>query len=223
MSMVIVAEFTIPPEAIPGGETLAAMPDVTIELERIVPTEETALPFFWMFGGDSDVFLDKLRTEPDIAEIQVLADIDHAALFSARWIPDGEVIRGIRTLRATIMEATGTADEWYFRVRGKNRQRLLEFQQIFYEQDISVELKRLYTLSEMLKTERPLTDEQRKTLIAAYERGYFDRPREVTQAELGEYFDISSQAIANRLQRGIRNLIQNTLLSPDPEMDRTLR
>lgn len=220
--MVIVAEFTIPPEAIPGGKTLTAMPEVRIELERIVPAEETALPFFWMFGRDPDAFLNKLQTEPDIADLQVLASIDHAALFGATWTPDDEVIQGIRTLRATIREATGTADKWYFQVRAKTRQRLLEFQQIFHEQDIPVELKRLYTLSEMLETEHPLTDEQQQTLITAYERGYFNRPREVTQAELGEYFGISSQAVATRLQRGIRNLIQKALLSPAPETERKL-
>lgn len=212
--MAIVAEFTIPPEAIPGGSTLTDMPDVTIELERIVPADESALPFFWLFGGDAQKFLARFEREPDIEAIRVLAEVDRAALFSATWTPDDEVIQGIRTLRATIMEATGTADRWHFQVRAEDRDRLLEFQRIFREQDIPVRLERIYSLAEMLDTERPLTDEQRETLIVAYEKGYFDHPRQVTQADLGEHFDVSSQAVATRLQRGIRNMIRQSLLTP---------
>lgn len=44
--MSIIAEFSIPPEALPGGDILTDMPNTTLELERIVPTEENALPFF---------------------------------------------------------------------------------------------------------------------------------------------------------------------------------
>lgn len=212
--MAIVAEFTIPPEAIPGGKTLTDMPEVRIELERIVPAHESALPFFWMFGADSDEFLAEFRTEPNIEEIDVLADIERAALFRATWTPDDAVIRGIRRLRATIMEATGTAEQWRFQVRADDRERLLDFQRIFRDQDIPVQLERIYDLSEVLDTDRPLTDEQRETLRVAYERGYFDRPRRVTQAELGEHFGVSSQAIATRLQRGTRNLVQKMLVSP---------
>lgn len=215
--MTIVAEFTIPPAAIPGGDSLADMPQVRIELERIVPADEAALPFFWMFGMDPQTFRAELETEPDIEEIQMLATVDHAALFRATWTPDDDVIQGIRTLRATIMEATGTADEWHFQVRADNRERLLEFQRIFSDQDIPIQLERIYSLSEMLDTERPLTDEQRETLLVAYQKGYFDHPRQVTQAELGDHFGISSQAVANRLQRGTRNLIRKTLLSPPTE------
>lgn len=218
--MAIVAEFTIPPEAIPGGKTLTVMPDVRIELERIVPADQSALPFFWMFGGDTDAFIAEVESEAEIEEIRLLADIGHAALFEATWTPDAGVIQGIRTLHATIMVATGTSDEWYFQVRAENRERLLEFQQIFSNQDIPIQLERIYDLSEIVETERPLTDEQRETLIVAYEMGYFDQPRRVTQAELGEHFGISSQAVANRLQRGTRNLIRKSLLRSPTDHDR---
>lgn len=218
--MAIVAEFTIPPGAIPGGDTLADMPEVTIELERIVPSADVALPFFWMFGGDADQFLEAIRAESDIEEIDVLAEIQHAALFKATWRPDDDVIRGIRTLEATIMEATGTATEWHFRVRAEDRERLLAFQKIFSDQDIPVQLERIYDLSEILETERPITDEQRETLLTAFEMGYFDQPRQVTQSELGEHFGISSQAVATRLRRGIRNMIGQTLKRPATDLDR---
>lgn len=47
--------------------------------------------------------------------------------------------------------------------------------------------------------------------MAALEEGYFDKPRAVTQADLAERFDISRRAVAERLRRGTRNLVAETL------------
>lgn len=66
----------------------------------------------------------------------------------------------------------------------------------------------------MVESERPVTPEQREVLVAAYEQGYFDQPRQVTQTELGQQFGISGRAVSNRLLRGTKNLISSNLLEP---------
>jgi predicted DNA binding protein len=54
--------------------------------------------------------------------------------------------------------------------------------------------------------------------VLAYDRGYFNSPRDVTMAELGEELGVSQQAIASRLRRGIRQVLGQTLtaLEGDP-------
>ena len=217
--MSIVAEFSLPPQAVPGGETLEDLPEATIKLERLVPTGDAALPFFWVFDADPQRFLDELESEPAVADIEVLAEVELSALFRAEWTPDAAVIREIQNLRATILDATGTADGWMFQVRAENRERLGAFRQIFTSQDIDIEIRRIYSFSELMQGDQLLTPEQRKTLILAYQRGYFDEPRQVTQAELGEQFDISGRAVSNRLRRGTRNLVTSTLLDPTTRRD----
>lgn len=212
--MSIVADFLIPPEAVPSGETLTEFPGATIQLERIVPTEERALPFFWVFDADPEAVLEHLRTEGEIAAVDMLAETDDGALFKAEWEAEAEVIEGIRALRATILEATGTTGGWLFQVRAEDRERLATFQRIFTDQGIPVEVRRIYNFAELVETGRSVTPEQRETLVAAYERGYFDQPRGITQEELGAEFDISGRAVSNRLRRGTRNLVASTLLEP---------
>lgn len=212
--MAVVAEFTIPPEAVPGGRALEDLQDVTVELERIVPTTGAALPFFWVFGEDAETFVERFGADPEIDDLEVLERLDGAILVKAAWRPDSAAIRGIQRLRATIMEATGTAEEWRFRVRGESRERLDEFRRLFTESDIPVRLERIYNYSEIAETERPLTDEQRETLLAAYRKGYFEQPRRVTQAELADEFGISTRAVSNRLRLGTRNLVAGTLVEP---------
>lgn len=214
--MSIVAEFNIPSEAVPGGETLKELSDATIQLERIVPSTDEVLPFFWVFNADPTTFRERAQTEPQIADVTVLAETAHGALFRAEWTPDAELINGIKTLKATIIEAEGTASGWWFQVRADDRERLAAFQDIFTSQGVSIEVRRIYNFAEIAETGRPLTPQQREMLVAAYERGYYEQPRQVTQEELGDEFGITGRAVSNRLRRGTRNLISSNLLeSPD--------
>ena len=45
--MTLIAEFTIPPEALPLGDLLTDRPEAEIEIERIIPGDATIFPFFW--------------------------------------------------------------------------------------------------------------------------------------------------------------------------------
>lgn len=212
--MSTVAEFTIPVEALPGGNTLTEMPEVRIEVERVVPTEEAALPFFWVWGDRPEAFIEQFQREPDIAAADLLERVEDGALFRAEWEPNAELIKGIKRLDATIVEATGTSENWRFQVRTQEQDAFNELQALFRKQGISIELVRLYDLAELIEgDDRSLTPKQRETLLAAYRAGYFDSPRRATQGELGERLGVSRRAVSDRLQRGMQTLISTQLLS----------
>lgn len=207
------AEFTIPPEALPFGDTLVDNRTIRIEVERIVPTHESALPFFWVWGSDPEQFMAAAEREPDVTDTRLLEHVEDGALFRAEWSPNAAVINGFEQLEATIVESEGTAERWRFEVRAEDRDTFAEFRRVFREEGIPVTLVRLYDLAEVVEGDRrTLTPEQRETLIAAYRGGYFEKPRQVTQAELGERFGISHRAVSERLRRGTRNLVSTTLL-----------
>lgn len=218
--MSIIAEFSIPPEALPGGRLLVEMPDVSVELERIVPSDESVLPFFWVWGDDAETFVERGRHEDGIADIEILDSVEQGILVRATWRPDSAIIRAIKALRATILEASGTAEGWSFRVRADDREGVATFQQAFTNQGVTVQLDRIYNLSELLGGgQYELTPEQREALVAAYENGYYEKPRRITQQELGERFGITSRAVSDRLRRGTANLVASTLLSPTTSED----
>lgn len=215
--MSIVAEFTIPAEALPAGDLLVERPDVRIEVERIVPTQESALPFVWVWGTDPEAFLEQAERESDITGVDVLDRVEGGALCRVEWSPEAEPIQGIRRLNATIIEATGTSEHWRFEVRTQEREAFIEFRELFQQAGIPIRLDRLYDLTDLVDgSDRQLTPEQREAVIAAYRDGYFEKPRQITQEELGEQFGISHRAVAERLRRGMRNLVAATLL-PDGE------
>ena len=65
-------------------------------------------------------------------------------------------------------------------------------------------------------TEAALTDKQQATLIIAYNRGYFNSPRDITLEELGEELGITPQAVSSRLRRGMSQILGNTLPALTP-------
>ncbi|ERG89195.1 MAG: putative DNA binding protein [halophilic archaeon J07HX5] len=58
-----------------------------------------------------------------------------------------------------------------------------------------------------------LTDAQLEAMTAAVENGYYDIPRDISTAELGDQLGISDQAVTERLRRGISTLAANTMLA----------
>lgn len=211
--MVAVAEFAIPASAFPFGRTLKRMPDVRIRIDEIVPTHQSALPFFWVRGCDPESFLAEAEHEPEVYDTRMLEEFGDLALFRAEWRPNAAIVEGLKRADVTIVELIGQEDKWTFEIRATDREDFRRFRALFEAQDVSVELHRLYDLQELLAEDSErLTERQRSTLLAAYEEGYFDNPRRTTQAELGEHFDIGRRAVSDRLQRGIRNLIEDTLV-----------
>lgn len=215
--MSFVADFTIPPETLPFGDTLAENPAMRIEVERIVPTHESALPFFWVWGSEPERFMEAAEEEAEITDVRLLESVDDGALFRAEWSPNATLIRGLSQLDATILESVGSAQQWRFEVRAQDRDTFIEFQEVFRAEGIPISLIRLYDLAEMVGGDRrSLTPKQRDALIRAYREGYYDQPRAVTQEALGEQLGISHRAVSERLRRGTRNLISATVL-PSPE------
>jgi len=221
--MTCVAEFTIPPERFPFGSTLVEHPEIRIEVDQIVPTHESALPFFWVHGADPETFMTHAEAERAVRDTRLLELVEDVALFRAEWRPDAALIQQLQSIDVTIVESVGTAEHWRFEVRTEDRTTFAEFQAAFEAEGIPISLDRLYDLDEALGAGTgPLTHKQREALLAAYRSGYFEAPREVTQQQLAEQFEVSRRALAERLRRGIRNLVGATLATEEDRHDRRI-
>jgi predicted DNA binding protein len=216
------ATFTVPPDEFPLGSIFASVPGVTVELERIVPRKGVIVPYFWVRGVDIDDVAAAFSTHPGVKTIQSIDSVDDEYLLRVEWDPEYEGI--LSTLGETgvpLITAIGTNDQWTFEIRGDHRSDIATFQQRCRERDISVTLTALHALTPVgPATEAVLTDSQLEALVLAYERGYFNSPRDVTMAELGEELGISQQAIASRLRRGIRRILGQTLAALEGDVPR---
>lgn len=114
------------------------------------------------------------------------------------------------------MGATGTPADWELSVRFPDHEALDSFRQHCSGEAVDLEVTRLYNPVPPGAGERyGLSRVQSETLTRAVRDGYYSIPRRLSTQSLAEEFDISDQAVTERLRRAIVTLAGNTLLAAE--------
>ncbi|MFB6130193.1 MAG: helix-turn-helix domain-containing protein [Salinigranum sp.] len=210
--MSVFADFRIPLDALPAGEAIAAHPDVTLAVERFVPTG-SQIQYLWVSGGDREAFVADLREDPAVERVSSIDRLPERELLRVEWArTDAPLVPIIEEAGANLMEADGSGDGWSLRLRFERQTDA----SAFYERatDAGVDL-RLRGIDGRERVERVpaygLSPTQRETIVRAFERGYFDVPRGTTIAELADDLGVSQQAVSERLRRGISRFLDYTI------------
>ena len=207
------ATFMIPSDQFPLGTVFNQLPSVTVTLERLIPAQDVVIPYFWVRGTEVDDIESAFTEHPGVNEIGFVDAVEDERLLRVEWALDyDDVLTVLAKTEVPLIEATGTDRQWTFEIRGDDRTDVADFQRCCRELDIPTTLTKLHALTPVeTGTEAALTDTQQEALVLAYERGYFESPREVTLEALGEELGISQQAIGSRLQGGINHVLGSTL------------
>lgn len=199
-----ITDIRVAADTFPLGRILQSYPDVEIELERLVPTDMGIIPLFWVTAENEAAVTETLRNDPLVDKVEMLMRTGGRLLLSVAWNPDtDELIRIFTDLGVTVLRAVGTAEFWEFRLQFTDREQLRRFRHRCREKSIPIELLRVYNPA-LSSGPALLTDDQREALETAYEYGYWDVPRVVTQAELATIVGISDNSMSQRLRRGVR-------------------
>ncbi|WP_266074882.1 helix-turn-helix domain-containing protein [Haladaptatus caseinilyticus] len=217
--MTTIINITVPPTDFPLGSIFETFSEVDIELERVIPTNHALVPYFWVWGKDVDDIEDAFESNPAVHSIELVDTVKDGALFRTEWNLDVDgILKGITKTRLVLLSATGSEDHWEFEFRTQDHEGMTEFQDYCADHDIPITITRIYTVAEMqVGTQYRLTPPQESALVSAFDAGYFDKPREATLEEVSADLEITRQALSERLRRGHRNLIANTLIHPRRE------
>lgn len=206
--MATVDKFTLSVGAFPLGTVFANLSGATVRLERVVPNANGVIPYFWVQGAETDAIIEQFSEHPGVRDIRAVDSVDDEYLMRCEWVTEYDsVLDALVTPEIVLLSAVGTAEEWTFELRGESRADIVEFQRYCHDHDVPVSLTELHALRP-LAANQDLTDTQREALILAYERGYFNSPRETLLQDIAEELDISQQALGSRLRRGNRRLIE---------------
>lgn len=209
-----VAEFTVAAGDFPLGSAFVDLAGVRIELEKIVPIGDRVVPYLWVRAVDVGDMERALEAHRATQRVTVVETIEDRHLLRVDWNPAYTSFLDVLVeVDVVLLSAGGTDDTWQFTVRGDTRESISALESACRAVGIPIELTHL--------TDRPsvdaddafgLTDAQREALRLAYERGYFDSPRATSLEAVATELDISRQALADRLQRGHRRLLENTIV-----------
>jgi predicted DNA binding protein len=211
--MALVAEFTTPTETFAAGRAFDDCPVSRVELERIVPTEATVVPYLWVWGDDHREYETRLAAEPGVTDVQRLDVQDDCGLCRVEWSNDrATVVWELFDLEFTLLSGVCIADGWTFEVRFPSNDAAAVFQRQLAASGIPHDLTKVSTQVASHSGEQyGLTTEQREVLAAAARSGYFEEPRDATLADLADELDISLSAASGRLRRASATLVHNTI------------
>lgn len=211
----IIATFQLDHEAVGLDQAFERVPKMRVEAERIAAhSTEWTMPCLWTAGTDFTSIDEALSVDPSVEAIVEAAEFADEKYYMIQWT-DSVVsrINSYTNQGGSILSATGTHEGWQVRFRFANREHFDSVRKALNEQGYS------YSLLELTEPDKPrlsvgsLTPRQREALVAAWEHGYYNIPREVSGEEIAAELDISHQTLSELLRRGTEKLIKSQLVT----------
>lgn len=210
--MIPIVDITVPASAFELGRLLERLPGVRIELEQLVPIENSIIPLFWVSEGEPEE-IESILLESSLTEkVTFLAEDGQRKLFRVQWNRTvNGLIHPLIETNAKVLEAENVGEGWDFRLQFPSHDSLTVFRDRCEGEGIPIILRRLYS-PQYPEGGGALTKEQHEAILVAYENGYFDVPRGTTVSELAVQFGISDNAFSQRLRRGLAELVRETMV-----------
>ena len=211
--MPTIVSGTVPADEFALDHSLETLPDLRFEIERIVSTGDKAvMPLLWIRGASREEVEETLENDPTVDNVTLLGDFDDEWLFQMEWVGHVDlIVQMLTNSEATILDAVGHKDVWKLRVLYPRRSLFSKTHDFCDEHGLDFEVESIRELDGEPAGRYGLTTEQYDVLATAAEMGYFEVPRSVTLQELAEEFDVSHQAVSERLRRATNALVHDTL------------
>lgn len=214
-NMSVIANLRIPASSFELGRILEVQGGTTIELESMVPLGEKAVPFVSVYDASQDWFEQNVRDHSSVESITSVNSHDGQTLYALDWAVSRDVFfQGLLDAGAQVLSAKGETDTWKFELRFPDHESLSAFQEYCSDGHIPLEVGRIYNPTKPGSGKwYGLTNTQRDTLVKAVRGGYYSIPRRMSTQDLADAFDVSDQAVTERLRRAIVTLVENTLIA----------
>lgn len=211
--MVVYAEIAIPATGFSIGQAFGELPDVLVEMDRIVPTPIAVIPFIWVEGARPDDVVQATYAHDAAEDIRVLNEVDGRTLYRVVWKPGfRDTVVSISESGLSLLSGIGTSEEWRFEFRSETKAPLSEFVTELKDAGVPFTLVRLTDHRPARhRDSHRLTSAQFEALHLAYTEGYFEEPRAVTLDALATRVGITRQAFAGRIRRACDTLIAQEL------------
>lgn len=204
----------------PGQEALEAVPDMELLFEDIRSLEDEPWRMIvWATGDDFERYERALAADSEIVTYDCLTELPEARLYRLELSEEGQrkTLHSV-TVEAdiTIIRLTATAEREELLARFPTRDAVVQLREASLERDREFTLLNLYEEEQVegtigFESKYGTTTAQREALLTALEKGYFDEPRKATLETVAEELDISTTALSERLRRGQKELLLNTL------------
>ncbi|SDQ94154.1 helix-turn-helix domain-containing protein [Natronobacterium texcoconense] len=194
--------------------TIRRAPDVSIEPEHWTAVDDRTLVFLTVHGDAFDEFETALEIDPTVADPVLLDRYPDRRVYRVERAAETITFTDrLASIGAHVLEFSScpNGDGWQIQLRFPSRDDLIEFNAYCDERGVSVTVDHLRVSDDGDDGVVALTEKQQDLLTTAYEEGYFDVPRGISQDELATRLGISKSAVSQRLRRAVGELCGATL------------
>lgn len=220
--METVVDATIPTEQFVLEDTLEQVPDVEFEFVRCAThSSACTMPFLWGSTSRPDRLEAALQDDSSTERVSRLSRDDGRALYSVDWTEDAtRLIDGFAEAGGSVLDVRGSADGWTIQTLFPDRATASEAFQTWCDDGINPSLSRISSLSRRESSTTGLSETQHSTIAKAFRTDYYSIPRGTTLEELATDFEVSHQALSERLRRGHFHLVERMLSESPPAAER---
>jgi predicted DNA binding protein len=200
--------------------TVQRLDGAKIKVITQVNTNPGAIVFPFLVEYDDRAELEaSFDDDPTVNGYELVDWSDGVGIYYIEHTLDTKLISTVVTeVNGFLVHTETRGDGWIARLLLPDREALNSVWRYAKENDISLHIIEIYSNDDVGGEQSyGLTDEQKSALQTAYERGYFEEPRDSSLSEVAEEMGLSSTAVSGRLRRGMRNLIATTIINVDCE------
>lgn len=195
-----IAEITVSiPEDIWLAEITSAHPTASFEVISVQSSDDTGTGVLEVESEDPVPIISKISDEPDVRNLELL------------WKRGNEALLQVEAENPVLLEPVSRAGvplKTPFSVSEGNviweiaasQAKLSELGARLEALGVTYDVSSIRGLEEQ-RTESLLTDRQEEVLLAAFEAGYYDTPREATLTDVAEEVDVTKATCSDILHR----------------------
>ncbi|WP_458210662.1 helix-turn-helix domain-containing protein [Haladaptatus sp. NG-SE-30] len=205
------AEIFVTHETLVLVPTIESVPELTIQMEG-TPTVDSSSLFVSVVGDDFTAFERATEMDSTVSGMTLFsASADHRV---SQIRPSPLVTAFLPTaaeLGVRILDVKSGSGGWIARIQMLSREPLIQLRNDCLDAGITFRVRQLYDADPDSEIEGTrLTARQRDTVLTAFQSGYYDVPRGISQGELAEKLGVSTSAISQQLRRATGQLIAST-------------
>ncbi|NHX35052.1 MULTISPECIES: helix-turn-helix domain-containing protein [Halolamina] len=213
--MSLIAELRLTDAQLVMWPSVQAAPGMTLEREWATAADRASDPvlFVWASDGDFEAFEAAFPDDPTIAEYECIDSGEDRRLYRVVVNRDETTNPGPidRQTGASRLSIETSVEGAVLKVRLPDREALTEYIRLLRENGFSVDLLRAHPANDEHGQEYDLSEKQTEALQEALRAGYFEVPRKADLETLSDRFDISEQALSERLRRGVSSVLAATV------------
>lgn len=200
------------------AETIDNHPEATIEVVSDVGTDRRRDAYFFRIDApDFDAIESSLATDHTVASFSTVRTTNERRTYRIEYSDDAKLITPAIAERGGLtLETKSHRDGWLLWLQLDGHDTLYDIGEFARSEGIDfevVELKQTGGLED--RSDSGLTAAQIETLVAAYDHGYYEDPRDVSLEDLSDVLGVSDSAVSGRLRRGSARLIEEMLVDEE--------